>query len=132
ENRDFVEAYVQKLEKESAARRGNKPKNKPNKKTGLLKWDLPENITPGQPVKLVITHKIPKRLGEQLIHVTLKDGNGKRINRKVIKAAGSGEIEVDFDSPKLLSGNQVIFAAFIGAEYSKNLQHLTSKLIDLK
>jgi hypothetical protein len=113
ENRDFVEAYVQKLEKESAARRGNKPKNKPNKKTGLLKWDLPENVTPGQPVKLVITHKIPKRLGERLIHVTLKDGNGKRINRKVIKAAGSGEIEVQFDVPKDLQGNKVSFAAFI-------------------
>ena len=128
ENAGFVEAYVQKLEKESAARRGNKPK----RKTGLIKWTLPKNITPGQPVKLTLAHKIPKRLKEQLLHVTLKDGSGKRIERKVLKASGTGEIEVQFDVPKDLQGNKVSFAAFIGAEFSKNLQLLNSKSIDLK
>ncbi|MDG2212635.1 MAG: heparan N-sulfatase, partial [Verrucomicrobiota bacterium] len=128
ENAGFVEAYVQKLEKESAARRGNKPK----RKTGLIKWTLPKNITPGQPVKLTLDHKIPKRLKEQLLHVTLKDGSGKRIERKVLKASGTGEIEVQFDVPKDLQGNKVSFAAFIGAEFSKNLQLLNSKSIDLK
>ena len=128
ENAGFVEAYVQKLEKESSARRGNKPK----RKTGLIKWTLPKNITPGQPVKLTLAHKIPKRLKEQLLHVTLKDGSGKRIERKVLKASGTGEIEVQFDVPKDLQGNKVSFAAFIGAEFSKNLQLLNSKSIDLK
>ena len=128
ENTGFVEAYVQKLEKESAARRGNKPK----RKTGLIKWTLPKNITPGQPVKLTLAHKIPKRLKEQLLHVTLKNGSGKRIERKVLKASGSGEIEVQFDVPKDLQGNKVSFAAFIGADFSKNLQLLNSKSIDLK
>ena len=128
ENAGFVEAYVQKLEKESSARRGNKPK----RKTGLIKWTLPKNITPGQPVKLTLAHKIPKRLKEQLLHVTLKDGSGKRIERKVLKASGTGEIEVQFIVPKDLQGNKVSFAAFIGAEFSKNLQLLNSKSIDLK
>ena len=128
ENAGFVEAYVQKLEKESSARRGNKPK----RKTGLIKWTLPKNITPGQPVKLTLAHKIPKRLKEQLLHVTLKNGSGKRIERKVLKASGTGEIEVQFDVPKDLQGNKVSFAAFIGAEFSKNLQLLNSKSIDLK
>ena len=128
ENAGFVEAYVQNLEKESSARRGNKPK----RKTGLIKWTLPKNITPGQPVKLTLAHKIPKRLKEQLLHVTLKDGSGKRIERKVLKASGTGEIEVQFDVPKDLQGNKVSFAAFIGAEFSKNLQLLNSKSIDLK
>jgi len=128
ENAGFVEAYVQKLEKESAARRGNKPK----RKTGLIKWTLPKNITPGQPVKLTLAHKIPKRLKEQLLHVTLKNGSGKRIERKVLKASGTGEIEVQFDVPKDLQGNKVSFAAFIGADFSKNLQLLNSKSIDLK
>ena len=93
---------------------------------------MPENITPGLPVKLTFAYKIPKRLDEQLLHVTLKDGLGKRIERKVLKVSSTGEIEVDFDVPKDLQGNQVSFAAFVGAEYSKNLQHLTSKLINLK
>ena len=128
ENAGFVEAYVQKLEKESAARRGNKPK----RKTGLIKWTLPKNITPGQPVKLTLAHKIPKRLKEQLLHVTLKNGSGKRIERKVLKASGTGEIEVQFDVPKDLQGNKVSFAAFIGVDFSKNLQLLNSKSIDLK
>ena len=128
ENAGFVEAYVQKLEKESSARRGNKPK----RKTGLIKWTLPKNIIPGQPVKLTLAHKIPKRLKEQLLHVTLKNGSGKRIERKVLKASGTGEIEVQFDVPKDLQGNKVSFAAFIGAEFSKNLQLLNSKSIDLK
>ena len=128
ENAGFVEAYVQNLEKESSARRGNKPK----RKTGLIKWTLPKNITPGQPVKLTLAHKIPKRLKEQLLHVTLKNGSGKRIERKVLKVSGTGEIEVQFDVPKDLQGNKVSFAAFIGAEFSKNLQLLNSKSIDLK
>ena len=132
EDRDFSEAYVQKLEKESAARRGNKPKNKPKRKTGMIKWTLPENITPGQPAKLTLIHKVPKQLGEQLLHVTLKNGSGKRIERKVLKAAGTGEIEVQFDVPRYLQGNQASFADFIGAEFTKNLQHLSSKTIDLK
>ena len=132
ENRDFVEAYVQKLEKESAARRGNKPKNKPNRKTGLIKWTLPMNITPGQPAKLTLAHKIPKRLKEQMLHVTFKDGSGKRIERKVLKASGIGEIEVQFDVPKDLQGNKVSFAAFVGSAYSNNLQHLNSEPIGIK
>ena len=67
-----------------------------------------------------------------LVHVTLKDGSGKRIERKVLKASGTGEIQVQFDVPKDLQGNQASFAAFIGAEFVKNLQHLSSKPIDLK
>ena len=132
EDREFSEAYVQKLEKESAARRGNKPKNKPKRKTGLIKWTLPENITPGQPAKLTLIHKVPKQLGEQLLHVTLKDGSGKRIERKALKLSGSGEIEVDFDIPKTLQGNKVSFAAFVGSDYSSNLQHLNSEPIGIK
>ena len=132
EDAGFVEAYVQKLEKESAARRGNKPKNKPKRKTGLIKWTLPENITPGQPAKLTLIHKVPKQLGEQLLHVTLKDGSGKRIERKVLKLSGSGEVEFDFEVPKVLQGNRVSFAAFIGAEFTKNLQHLNSEPIGIK
>ncbi|MDP7051290.1 MAG: sulfatase [Verrucomicrobiota bacterium] len=132
EDAGLVEAYVQKLEKESLARRGNKQKNKPKRRTGLLKWTLPKSVTPGQAVKLTLAHKIPKRLGEQLLHVTFRDGSGKRIERKVLKAAGTGEIQVQFDVPKDLQGNQASFAAFIGTEFSKNLQHLTSKPISTK
>ena len=73
-----------------------------------------------------------QRLGEQLLHVTFRDGSGKRIERKVIKAAGTGEIQVHFDVPKDLQGNQASFAAFIGEEFAKHLQHLSSKPIGIK
>ena len=132
EDAGFVEAYVQKLEKESSARRGNKQKNKPRRRTGLLKWSLPKIVEHGQPVKLTIAHKIPKRLGEQLLHVTFKDRSGKSIERKVLKASGTGEIQVQFDVPKGLQGNQASFAAFIGREFAQNLQHLSSKPIGIK
>ena len=132
ENREFSEAYVQKLEKESAARRNNKPKNKPKKKTDLIQWTLPENISYGQRVTLIISYNIPKKLSEQLLHVTIKNEQGKRIDRKVLKLSGSGEIEVDFDITKTLQGERVSFAAFIGSDYSKNLQHLNSNPINLK
>jgi hypothetical protein len=39
---------------------------------------------------------------------------------------------VQFDVPKDLQGNKVSFAAFIGAEFAKNLQHLSSKPISIK
>ena len=132
EDRDFVEAYVQKLEKESAERRGKRQKNKPNQQKGLLKWTLPKSVIPGKPVKLIITHKIPKRLGEQLLHVTLKDGLGKRIERKVLKTIGVDELIVQFEVPKIVPGNKVSFAAFVGPDFSKNLRHLTSKLLPTK
>jgi len=132
EDAGFVEAYVKKLEKESLARRGSKQKNKPKRRTGLLKWTLPKSVTPSQAAKLTLAHKIPKRLGKQLLHVTFRDGSGKRIERKVLKAAGTGEIQVQFDVPKDLQGNQASFAAFIGEEFAKNLQHLSSKPIGIK
>ena len=129
---DFVEAYVQKLEKESADRGGKRQKNKPNRPRGLLKWNLPENIRTGNQAKLIIIHKIPKRLREQQLHVTIKDGLGKRIERKVLKASGAGEIEVKFDVPKIVPGNMASFAVFVGKDHPNNLAHLTSKLIPIK
>ncbi len=131
-DRSFVEAYVQKLEKESAERRGKGQKNKTKRQRGLLKWTLPENVVTGMPAKLIIIHKIPKRLGEQQLHVTLKDGLGKRIERKVLKASGTGEIEVKFDVPKIVPGNKTSFSVFAGKDYSNNLEHLTSKPIPIK
>ena len=97
-----------------------------------MKWTLPKSVIPGKPVKLIITHKIPKRLGEQLLHVTLKDGLGKRIERKVLKTIGVDELVVQFEVPKIVPGNKVSFAAFVGPDFSKNLRHLTSKLLPTK
>ena len=131
EDADLREAYVQKLEKEALERRANKRKGKGNasKRSNLLKWQVPKSITPGEPATITITHTIPKRLGEQSLHVTLKDGQGKRIERKVLKTSGKGIIKVTFDVPRELPGNKANFALFIGEEFSKNLQHLTSKPI---
>ena len=130
-NANFREAYVQKLEEEALERRANKRKGKGNasKRSNLLKWQIPNSVTPGKPATITITHTIPKRLGEQSLHVTLKDGQGKRIERKILKTFGKGIIKVTFEVPKELPGNKANFALFIGEEFSKNLQHLTSKPI---
>jgi N-sulfoglucosamine sulfohydrolase len=126
---NFREAYVQKVEKEALDRRANKRKGKgnTNKRPNLLKWQVPKSITPGEPATITIAHTIPKRLGEQSLHVTLKDSQGKRIERKVLKTSGKGIIKVIFNVPMELPGNKANFALFIGEEFSKNLQYLTSK-----
>ena len=82
--------------------------------------------------KLIIIHNIPKRLGEQQLHGTLKDGLGKRIERKVLKVSGAGEIEVKFSMPKTVPGTNASFAVFVGKDFSNNLEHLTSEPIPIK
>ena len=86
----------------------------------------------GGKVVVRIPHDIPADLGEQKVHVTLKDGNGKRIERQVVSASRIGTLELTFAIPTTVSGGKVSFAAFLGEEYTRNLQHLASGLIPVK
>lgn len=127
------EAYVQAKEREAEERRKQKNAAKRRgqaKGQELISWELPKSVTPGKPVTLRIPHRLSAELGEQLVHVTLKAGpDKKRVERKVLKVSGEGVLEVTFDIPDPVPGNVVAFAAFIGEDYQKNLQYLTSGLL---
>jgi len=142
------EAYMAKVEKEAADR--GKPKAKGGKKkkkaaakvaasaparsnVSLIALQLPETVTRGSNMTVKIPHTLPADLGEQTLQVTLKEGAGnKRIERKLVKVSGSGTAEVMFAVPQNLSTKTVTVAAFVGEEYTKNLQHLNSKPVSVR
>ncbi|NNC90572.1 MAG: sulfatase-like hydrolase/transferase [Akkermansiaceae bacterium] len=136
-----LQAYIKKVQAESDARRGAKRKNrkgnqKPRKagrkSAALIEMEAPSAAAAGQGVTVKIPHKVPAALGAQKIHVTLKDANGNRLERKVLSASGNGSLEVRFDVPATVPGNAVTFSAFIGEEFASNLQHLTSGKIEVR
>jgi hypothetical protein len=138
-DRAALAAYIKKVQGEADARRSNKRKRrqKPAPKAGakgaqLLRLNPPTSASAGKPVTITIGHTIPADLKEQKIHVTLKAGDGKRIERKVTSASGKGTVEVSFDLPATVAGSSINFAVFIGEEYASKLQHLRSKPIALK
>ncbi len=136
----FREAYIQDKEREAAERRKNKRTSKPTtatnrtkKRMKLIALKLPEAILAGEVVTVAISHSLNKALGEQSVHVTLKQGpQGQRVDRKVVKVTGKGSVEVSFSIPKDVEGNTVSFAAFIGEDYATNLQHVQTGRIAVK
>jgi N-sulfoglucosamine sulfohydrolase len=147
-------AYMTKVNAEAKARRANRRKGKsnnesdsknrskekkgsagrPNRKPdkSLFTMKLPESVRSGTNVSVVIAHKLSTELGEQKFHVTMKDADGNRLDRKVVSAKGRGELEVRFDLPKTYAETGVIFSAFIGEDYQSNLLHLTDGPIPTK
>ena len=74
-----------------------------------------------------INHNLPAELGEQVLTVTIKGGSSAaRLARKTVKARGNGVAEVTFDVPANVAGGVVSFAAFVGEDYQKSLQHIQS------
>ncbi|MFK7819289.1 MAG: sulfatase [Planctomycetaceae bacterium] len=132
-NRDdenVVQAYMTKVENESAQRRQGRRKNQPRRGRKFIQLET----QPNAPFTVRVVHKLPRRLGEQLVHVTLKTGkNPKRVDRKVVRISGSGEETVTFDvtADNLVDG-VVSYAAFVGKDYGSNLQHITTKPIEVK
>jgi N-sulfoglucosamine sulfohydrolase len=111
-----------KAARKTAATAGAKPAAK---RPQLITFTLPQSVTAGQPVTVKIEHNLPADLGEQVLTVTLKGGaEGKRLDRKTVKASGTGVAEVTFDVPSDVPGKTVSFAAFVGADYQKSLQHV--------
>ncbi len=120
-----VQAYMTKVESESAARRASKRSNQ--RKTRPLKvisMTLPETIN-GNSVSISIRHQLPPRLKTQSLHVTLKNADGKRVERKVFDIKGKGTQEVTFDLADANLRGHATFAAFIGVDYQTNLQHIS-------
>jgi len=143
-NRDDAaarEAYVAAQEKEADARKaggrgkakkaapakGADTKAAPRKAANLIAFALPGSITSGKPVTVRIKHELPGDLGEQVLTVTLKGGpDGKRLDRKTLKASGEGIAEITFDVPADVPGGVVSFAAFVGDDFQSSLQHIQS------
>ncbi|MCY2993122.1 MAG: sulfatase-like hydrolase/transferase [Planctomycetota bacterium] len=70
---------------------------------------------------------------EQAITVTmLAAANNKRLDRKVIRARGAGEIEVTFTVPAEQSGRAIKFAAFVGEAFGQTPQYIRSAPLTVK
>lgn len=133
-----MEKYMRRLEAESQQRRAkrrktNKSQNKPSRAGAkLISLSTPRIVRRGRTVTVTVNHKIPADIGEQLIHVTLKEQTGGRIERKVVKCRGTGALEVSFAVPANPGLAKVVFAAFIGEDYPTCLQHVVSRPLPVK
>jgi N-sulfoglucosamine sulfohydrolase len=139
ENAEAREAFVQKQEAESEARRpSKKKKNDKNtpaavRKMKLFTVQLPKAVVPGTVAKMVISHKLPAQLGEQNLHVTLIEGKGnKRVDRQVHRIKGKGQLTVEFNVPATVTDGLVRFAAFVGEDFQSNVQHYKTDPIKVK
>lgn len=136
------QAYMARVDKESAERGQRKrPKSKAKaapraaarEKTNLITLVAPPSAVAGQSVTLKVTHRLPAGLGEQSLHVTLKAGpDDRRLDRQVIKASGQGVAEVVFQLPAAVPGNRIRFAAFVGEDYARSLQHVTTDPVSVQ
>jgi len=93
----------------------------------------------GQECEIEVSYDLPKRIGTQLLQITLKRVANldsarlpERIERKTVEIFGSGTISVSFLVPEDLDVDQVRFAAFVGENYEKNLIHQNSASIEIK
>lgn len=133
---DAREAYVVEKEKEAAARRPKKNAGKARarkQRADLISLELPKSAVAGSPITVTVHHDVEAELGAQLVHVTLKGGkNAKRLERKVIEVAGSGQVEVSFSLPEKIPDDLVSFAAFIGKDFQSNLQYLRTDPIPVE
>jgi N-sulfoglucosamine sulfohydrolase len=130
------EDYVITKEKEAMARRANRRgRGNRNRQGGnqprLISFQVPKNVSKGAPLVVKIRHQLTADQGEQLLHVTLKDAAGKRVERQIITISTKGVATVTFKVPATLSGNTVQLAAFIGKDFNSNLQHITTNKLPL-
>lgn len=116
-----------------AAKQATKAQNKAAAKpAALISLEIPESVTPGEKATVKLTHHFPTDLGEKPVQITLKGGDGARIERKEVKASGDGTLEVTFQIPFTVPGNKVIFAALVGTGIKDALQHLQTKPVVVK
>jgi hypothetical protein len=113
--------------KKAAPKKKTAAKAAPQRAGNLITFGLPETITAGTSITVKLNHALPANLGEQVLTVTLKGGNGQRLDRKTAKASGTGVAEVSFDVPTSARGGNVSFAAFVGEDFQKNLHYIQSE-----
>jgi N-sulfoglucosamine sulfohydrolase len=123
------EAYVVEKENEASERRKARNKNRrtpqAKRRKGLIEFEDPQAIKAGQPLVVKVHHRLQADLGEQLLHVTFKAGTkNKRVDRQVVKVQREGVAEVTFKVPESVPDQIVSFAAFVGPDYDRSLQHV--------
>jgi N-sulfoglucosamine sulfohydrolase len=140
----FREAAIAKIEQDTAPRKKRvaaaktaaaQPKPAPGageKAADLIQLEPPSVVARGEPATIKIKYHFPDELGVRPIQVTLKGGKNERIERKTIKASGTGEQEVVFDIPEQVPEDAVIFAGLVGDSIKDSLQHVQTKPIGVK
>ncbi|WP_197440951.1 sulfatase family protein [Thalassoglobus neptunius] len=137
-NRDDPEAmenYVLAKEAEATSRpRRNGGQSNSSRQSqrqrNLVSMKVIRSAAPELQATVQIEHKIPKKLGEQKLHVTLKGGpNDKRIERKIVSVSGVGTETVKFDIPESLKDDVISCAVFVGEDFPQNLQHIQSSQV---
>ncbi|MCX7015239.1 MAG: sulfatase [Candidatus Sumerlaeota bacterium] len=112
---------------EGAAKAGKKQKG-----GDLFTWDVPTSAPRSGTAKVVIHYTIPDELGEQTLQVTVKSDGGAKLDRKIVKIQGKGDAEIDLAIPNDPKLAKVTFAAFVGKEFTNNLQYLTSPVVPVQ
>ena len=97
----------------------------------LINVEVPKSCSPGKTLVVTIHHTLGAGLGKQTLTVTLKNSDHQRLERKTVQAEGAGVAEVTFDVPAT-AGDSVSIAAFVGDDYKKNLEHVSTKPIPLR
>ena len=131
EDKAFISAKVDELQAEADARRKagrvQKTPGPPQRQNPkLFQLSVPKQIGEERVVVVQIDHRLPATLGEQSVHVTLKDSSKMRIERQVKKVAGQGTLRVRFELPENMAPQNLSVAAFLGDDYETNLLHRTA------
>ena len=126
------EAAAKNRKAAKAAKPATKKKGAAVQRTDLISLETPTSVSPGGKAVVKLTHAFPADLGEKPVQVTLKGAGNERIERKEVKASGSGVIEVTFDLPAELPGGKVNFAGLVGTGMQDALQHLQTKPVPVK
>ncbi|MEL6110420.1 MAG: sulfatase-like hydrolase/transferase [Planctomycetota bacterium] len=137
EDQAALDAYMERVQSEADARRALKKKKqsgpgKPKPNPKLFTLQVTERAKVGGLFEVLVRHRLPKSLGEQSFHVTLKDADGKRLERVVKKASGRGELLVSFQLPQDLKTSALRVAAFVGKDYDTNRLHRTAGPVSLE
>lgn len=133
---DFVARYMERVQKEAdqrrSAKRKSRPRTPPKRKRNIITLDSSSVTREGGKLIVAISHKVPRALDTQLLTVTLKGKDGKRIERKHASISGAGTAQIAFDLQSAIRepqvSEQLSVAAFVGEDYASNIQHVQIKI----
>jgi N-sulfoglucosamine sulfohydrolase len=139
DNDEAIEAYAKRVQDEADTRKKDPEMRRGGHaggqggQQGLVSLRPPKSFARDAAIVVTVPYRLPADLGEQLVHVTLKDGAGKaRLDRQVLKAKGAGELTVTFQLPANYRGDAVSFAVFVGKDYPSCLQHVNGTPVPLR
>lgn len=131
-NADEISQYMDAVDREMAEIKATSKKKaasagKRKQRNDLIDITAPKSFQPGETTTLTIAHNFAKRLGEQMLTITLKNADGKRLERKTVTVTGGGAVDVSFDVAKTITALQ--FAVFVGDDYPSTPQHVSTSVV---